>query len=227
MDGCERGSSMCHGRYRTLRGGCCIWWTGCALGGHYGEAMRPRHKTHIEDMTSSQHEEIRNRIASMSNVDPVTGCWNWSGGTNKQGYGLMSVGNRTASAHRTSYRVFVGKIKPADGYHGMCVCHSCDNPPCVNPAHMFLATQTNNMRDCAKKGRSPRALADRNGTRTRPDRIARGERSARSRTTSDAVLDIREKYRMGVANMPELASRHGLSKSTVFDIIKRRTWRHI
>lgn len=94
----------------------------------------------------------------MQKVEPVTetGCWIWMAGTNgdsrKFSYGQMYDGNKTRAAHRLSYELFVGPI-PA----GLFVCHRCDVPLCVNPAHLFVGTQSDNMLDASRKGRTTKA----------------------------------------------------------------------
>jgi hypothetical protein len=82
-------------------------------------------------------------------IDEKTGCWLWNKYKNKVGYGQIVVDiNRFISAHRFSYEQSKGSI-PIDKV----VCHSCDNRSCVNPAHLFLASQSENILDCVKKGR--------------------------------------------------------------------------
>ena len=76
------------------------------------------------------------------------GCWEWSSSKNKHGYGrFVCLGQ--SLAHRVSYIVFHGPL-----FKNMFVLHKCDNPPCVNPDHLFIGTQTDNMKDCYNKGRN-------------------------------------------------------------------------
>lgn len=81
-------------------------------------------------------------------VKAENGCWEWKAAKINTGYGLMRVGNIAKLAHRLSYERRHGS---ADG---LFVCHRCDNPGCVNPDHLFVGTQTDNMRDMSRKGRA-------------------------------------------------------------------------
>lgn len=82
--------------------------------------------------------------------EPNSGCWLWTAGQDKDGYGLMSGWRR---AHRYSYEAHVGPIPS-----GLMVCHKCDTPSCVNPCHLFTGTAKDNMVDCANKGRSNQGI---------------------------------------------------------------------
>jgi hypothetical protein len=76
-------------------------------------------------------------------------CWEWSGVKVRDGYGRFRMKNKMLLAHRFSYLVAGGKLNKE-----IYVCHTCDNPGCVNPEHLYAGNQTYNMRDCAKKGRN-------------------------------------------------------------------------
>jgi hypothetical protein len=97
-----------------------------------------------------------------SKVDKSGKCWIWLAGKDRKGYGKFSIGgkyrpdgsrNSMKSAHRHSFELANGPIPQHESFHGMCVLHSCDNPSCVNPEHLFLGTNEDNVRDMDRKGR--------------------------------------------------------------------------
>jgi hypothetical protein len=84
----------------------------------------------------------------LERIEKGEGCWLWTGAIGTKGYGRVQYRGQLWTASRAVYNEFVGPI-PA----GMWVLHRCDNPPCVNPAHLFLGTHTDNVRDAVAKGR--------------------------------------------------------------------------
>jgi hypothetical protein len=98
-------------------------------------------------------------------------CWVWTAGKDECGYGVIRVGPRGMKAHRLSLAL-AGNPPPS----GKEACHKCDNPGCVNPAHLFIGTHLENMRDCHAKGRNAVLRGDDSPSRRHPERLARGDR---------------------------------------------------
>lgn len=146
-----------------------------------------------------------------------TGCWQWTGATNRLGYGRFGFGssrNAWCRAHRFAYAIAAGvRLEDLDGF----VCHSCDNPPCVRPSHLFLGTPADNTRDAAAKGRLSCE------SRRAPHR---GEGNAAAKLTSAHVAAIRQAKIMGVRS-EDLAIQYGVGASCIRDIASGRTWSHL
>lgn len=140
----------------------------------------------------------------MARVHKTETCWLWTGATGGNGYGRFTVGGRrTAQAHAVAYEWFVG---PIGGLH---VLHRCDVPACVNPSHLFLGSQAENMADMVAKGRS-----------------ARGERGGRAKLTATDIPAIRAAYAAGSSTVV-LSNRYGVSAGAITEIVRGRNWRHV
>lgn len=140
----------------------------------------------------------------LANAEQGDGCWTWKGYKRPGGYGEAYFGKKPdrerVLAHRLAYEVMIGPPGKA------LVCHKCDNPSCVNPAHLFLGTIQDNMDDRNTKGRQ-----------------ARGERNAPAKLTEDQVRAIRADPRMNT----EIAKDYGVFETTISSIKHRHTWKHV
>ena len=163
----------------------------------------------------------RLRIRFMGKVAKSQSCWIWMASVNKDGYGYFRLGASMAKAHRVSWKIHKGEI-----LGGLSVLHKCDNPSCVNPDHLWLGTQSDNIRDMHEKGRANKASGLKNGAHIHPERLPRGERNGRSKISGDIVLAIRSMRDSGSMGI-EIAKRFNVSPATVSKIIRRESWAHI
>ena len=129
-------------------------------------------------------------------------CWLWTGGKAGE-YGYIS--RKRIGAHRFSYSLHYGEIP-----NGQFVLHKCDIKLCVNPNHLFLGTQQDNIDDAVFK-----------------DRHVYGEKQGASRLTDELVLDIRKRYSFGNVTQRELAKEFGVCQWTISACIRRSTWKHL
>lgn len=104
-------------------------------------------------------QRIKNFWAKVHKPVSEGGCWLWTAAKTSKGYGVFQVGWKTQKrAHRIAYELEKGNIDD-----GLCVCHTCDNPSCVNPSHLFLGTVKDNVDDMIDKGRKVNLQGKRNG----------------------------------------------------------------
>jgi hypothetical protein len=135
-----------------------------------------------------------------------SGCILWGGAFNEDGHGEIGVRRHYhQGAHVVAYRLMVGSVPK-----GMCVCHRCDNPPCINPVHLFLGTSTDNRMDCVAKGRQ-----------------AKGERNAKSKLNAERVKAMRARYASAPMTFIQLAKEFNISPAQANKIINGEFWKHI
>lgn len=148
----------------------------------------------------------QNRIFGGMKINDC-GCWEFAGSKVRGGYGRITIGKRKFLAHRVSYGILVGKIP-----NGMDVLHHCDNPSCINPKHLFLGTDKDNVADCIRKGRQ---------------RNAYGEKCHFAKLTANQVREIRKIYKKGKIGCTKIGRIYGMSRSAILLIVKRIKWKHI
>jgi hypothetical protein len=141
------------------------------------------------------------------NLNNETNCWEWDTSSRDNPYGIFRIRKTQLKAHVVSYALFTGPV-PED----LCVCHTCDNPPCVNPDHLFLGTQNDNIKDCWGKGRG-RKFPSQNG-----------ESNVVSKLTEENVLYLRNHYK---PPMSAWAKKYGVTEATLYHALKGDTWSHL
>lgn len=134
-----------------------------------------------------------------------TGCWIWLLSPTFYGYGVFCINNIRHRAHRYSWFMHYGEIP-----NGMMVCHSCDIPACVNPSHLFLGSQRENILDMISKGRQ------------RPSNI-RGIKAYNAKLTDEKVLEIIKSKEKPIF----FAEKFGISKTLVYRIRSGVAWEHL
>ena len=176
------------------------------------------------------NSNFRERFEAKFTKSP-DGCWLWAACRDSGGYGGFQVDGRLLLSHRVAYELYVGPIPD-----GLYVCHTCDVKPCVRPDHLWLGTHDANMADMASKGRA--AKGDKNGSRIYPERRPRGEqhythlhpetvrgdKNGNAKLSESGVLAIRAAVGM---TQKQIAIQHGVDWTTIGDILRRKTWKHI
>lgn len=124
------------------------------------------------------------------------GCWEWAGTIGTRGYGGVTVSGKQYGVHRLAYETWVGPIPD-----GLLIRHDCDNPPCINPAHLKPGTEADNKMDM----------------RTR-------KRSSRIKLSEQDVVEIRTEYAKGVLTQKMLAGVYGVSRGSIQAVVSGRNW---
>ncbi len=152
-------------------------------------------------------KELAERFWSKVNKAAPDECWIWAGKCNSKGYGALTVDGKRTGAHRISLSIHLGReIRP-----GLWALHSCDNPPCVNPAHLREGTAADNMKDAMDRGRH--RAPPWNGKRI-------GEGNPRAKLSWATVRQIRSDRRTQMV----MAAHYGIAQSVISEIVNRKAW---
>jgi len=164
--------------------------------------MKPKHK--ISDGLKQSHID---RFYSLINYNGEDECWDWKRNLPPTGvYPVLRINHRNISVNRLSYFLYYGEFDES-----LLVCHTCDNPKCVNPHHLFLGTTRDNTLDMIKKGR---------------DKIC-GEKNIKAKITEKDVLRIRELFATGSMTVLDISAKYPINPETIGKIISGRLWKNV
>lgn len=149
-------------------------------------------------------DDIREIFWSLVKIVDEKDCWLWQGKIMSHGYGRIDINKKSVLAHRVSWILTYGDIPIDNSYHGICVLHKCDNRLCVNPNHLFLGTQNDNMKDVAKK--------------------KRGNANAQKKLSEEKVKEIRQKL-INKETTRQIAKEFGVSHNAIWLIKKGISWK--
>lgn len=157
-------------------------------------------------------EKVKSRFLSHVKIGTAQDCWEWAGHKDYQGYGIVKVRPKLYRAPRMAWVIANGTEIP----DGMMVCHTCDNPSCVNPHHLFLGLNEENVKDKVAKGRQSRA-----------GKGSPGESHPRAILKESQVLEIRKRYLPHRITAKMLASEYGVSEREIRSIVYCENWKHL
>lgn len=149
---------------------------------------------------------VEDRFLGKVNKDTESGCWSFTGAIERSGYGRFKLNGKMILAHRLSYELHNGPIT-----EGMVVMHSCDNRKCVNPLHLSVGTQLDNVQDMIKKNR---------------DNKAKGSAAGQAKLTENQVIEIKQKLNLGQKQI-DIAKEYGVIHQTISFIKNELTWKHV
>ncbi len=155
-------------------------------------------------------QSIIDRFNSCVIASRHSDCWTWIGSIGGNGRPRFSIKSIYFVAARIAYEIEYGPFDKSQN-----VCHSCDNPLCVNPAHLWLGTQRDNLEDMTNKGR--RAVGNKVSNP--------GEKNPAAKLTSIQVSEIRERYSEGNVTQQTLAAKYGVSQRMISLIVRHEKWR--
>jgi len=153
---------------------------------------------------SAKHISLEERFWFYTDKIDLDDCWEWKA-NKRNGYGRIYFDGRLHTAHRISWIIHFGEIPDK-----LKVLHKCDNPSCVNPYHLFLGTQEDNVHDMCNKNRNKYPI---------------GEQVHKARLSRTSVIKIKRLYETGKFTLNKLAEDFKVSKGCISHIIKGRSWK--
>ena len=154
----------------------------------------------------TQYHGLSEKDRFLKRVSSSEGCWHWTGSLDQNGYGqFRNAKGIRELVHRASWRLFTGTEAGK-----LCVLHKCDVPRCVNPEHLFLGTQRDNIKDMHSKGRAKQGHLH-------------GSKSPNAKLTEELVKMIRNSDKPVL----RLAKENGVSRAVIYDIKQKKTWKHV
>lgn len=159
---------------------------------HYQKFLRHGTPTPVKKKKIWSLDQIK------ENIICVDGCWEWRGGRDCAGYGKLTSNGKSWPVHRYVF----GLVNNLDVPRSLYVCHTCDNPSCCNPEHLFLGTPEQNSHDSCRKWRRPRKFTD------------------------EQIKEIREKYRAG-SSLTAIAKIYEVDRKLIYNIINRNIYKYV
>lgn len=205
----------------------------------------PMKITRFSEMTQEEKEKENRKIKFRIRNVPIKfrskynypkndcDCWEWNAYKNSDGYGCFKNKKRAIHAHRYSYEFYRGII-PYQNEYGIriYVLHTCNNPGCINPFHLYLGTQQDNMNDMVKSGNANGAINPYRGGANNPHRggptnPAKGEAHGNAKLTEKNILEIRALYMAGDWTHQKLGDLYGVGRKQISRIIHYKRWKHV
>lgn len=192
----------------------------------------------ISTIQPLQDVDIRDYNRFIQYVDKITskeGCWLWLKSKTHDNYGLFWLNDKYETSHRVSYKFFRGDIP-----EGKFVLHTCDNPNCVNPYHLYIGTHQDNMKD--RQNRNRQAQGEKHGSVTKPEKLSRGEnhwthtnpelttkgsKNGSAKLNEDDVLELRTLFSTGQHSVTELAKKYNVTHNLISLIVHNKAWKHV
>ena len=171
-------------------------------------------------------KECSAKCKILNRHEKVDGCWIWTGKIGKNGYGsfahIINGHKKFVLAHRMSYETFIGEIPK-----GLNVCHKCDNRKCVNPDHLWIGSQEENIHDAEKKGRMKRTTGYKHTEENKARfKLRRGEKAHKVKLKEKQVIRIKKMLKSNLT-IREISEKFNVSATCISSIKQGINWKHL